>query len=135
MKTLIIILLIIGAVVGIQKLISHYDSVKARQEGREPAQTQTQTRVPAAIPGLPPSLEASLETAKGQGRLALKQWLRQYRRYVTDPRLADIELDLVVLTGGQDFQEAKKLFQTVKARTPTNSVVYPRIRQLERNYQ
>ena len=133
MKILIILLLIIGVVLGIQKLITHYDSVKSRQEVGKTRETQVVA--PATMPGLPASMEASLASAKSQGRLALKQWLKDYRSYITDPRLADIELDLVVLTGGQNFQEAKKLFHAVKARTPTNSPVYPRIQQLERNYQ
>ena len=133
MKTLIIILLIIGAVLGLQKLISHYDTVRSKQDGTKPAVNAASA--PVAVPGLPPSLEAALDTAKKQGPLALKQWLKQYRAYITDPRLADIELDLVVLNGGQNFQEARRLFNTVKDRTPTNSPVYPRIKQLERNYQ
>jgi hypothetical protein len=40
----------------------------------------------------------------------------------------------VVLIGGRNYLEAKKVFNAVKQRTPTNSPVYPRIQQLEKNY-
>jgi len=92
-------------------------------------------RTPAVLPGLPASLESSLQTAQKQGAASLKTWLKNYRSYVTDPRLAAIELDYVVLVSPGNPQEAKQVFAAVKQRTPTNSLAYPRIKQLEKTYQ
>ena len=135
MKQLIAILLVIGAIWGARQLQLHWDQVKAKklaEEGGAPASTPA---VPAALPGLPPGLESSLQTAQKQGAAGLKNWLKAYRSYVTDPRLAAIELDYVVIVGASNIKEARQVFALVKQRTPTNSPVYPRIKQLEKNYQ
>ena len=65
----------------------------------------------------------------------MRNWLKAYRPYLSDPRLAAIELDYVVLVGASDLKEARQIFAAVKQRTPTNSPVYPRIKQLEKTYQ
>ena len=87
------------------------------------------------LPGLPANLEASLQAAQKQGVAGLKNWLNLYRPYVSDPRLAAIELDYVVLISSTNPQEARRLFAGVKQRTPANSPVYPRVKQLEKTYQ
>lgn len=136
MRYVITILLIVGAVWGVRSLISYYDAVKAKQAGDESGAT-TEAAAPAstALPGLPPSLEASLQTAQRQGAAGLKNWLKAYRGYVSDPRLAAIELDYVVLLGPGNLKEARQVFAAVKQRTPQTSPVYPRIKQLEKTYQ
>ena len=50
-------------------------------------------------------------------------------------RLAEIELDYVVLIGSTNPQEARRLFTVVKQRTSTNSPVFPRVKRLEKTYQ
>jgi len=87
------------------------------------------------LPGLPPALATSLDTAKTEGAKALGEWLKQYRPYVKDPRLAWIELDYVVLVSLQDAKEARRVFQGVKERTPPTSPVYERVKKLEKTYQ
>jgi hypothetical protein len=133
------LLLIIAALFGLKELHRYWEEVKARQEAKDrgdtraPAATATPA-APGGMPGLPPSLEASLQEARSQSPAALKLWIEKYRLYVQDPRLASVELDYVVLIGGRNYLEAKKIFNAVKQRTPTNSPVYPRIQQLEKNY-
>jgi hypothetical protein len=134
MRQVIAILLVIGAIWGIRQLQLHWDQVKAKKladEGGAPAAAPSGT---AALPGLPPYLESSLQTAQKQGAAGLKNWLKAYRARVTDPRLAAIELDYVVLVGASNIKEARQVLAAVKQRTPTNSPVYPRIKQLEKNY-
>ncbi|HKS38514.1 MAG TPA: hypothetical protein VJW76_15075 [Verrucomicrobiae bacterium] len=134
MKQLIAILLVIGAIWGVRQLQLHWDQVKAKKladEGGAPVLTPAAT---AALPGLPTGLESSLQTAQKQGAAGLRNWLKAYRAHVTDPRLAAIELDYVVLVGASNIKEARQVLAAVKQRTPTNSPVYPRIKQLERNY-
>src|SRR5215510_79949 len=138
MKQVLAILLIIAAVWGIRELVGYWDKVKRDKEtqdrGGAPAPT-TQHSAPGVLPGLPPSLESNLQASKKQGAGALKTWLKNYRSYVADPRLADIELDYVILLGSSNLPEARQVFSAVKQRTPTNSPVYPRIKKLESTYQ
>ena len=138
MRQLIGILLILGAIWGCKELYRYWEEVKARKEaedrgGRPPPTSEVAT--PTALPGLPANLEPSLQAAQKQGAAGLKNWLKLYRPYVSDPRLAAIELDYIVLISSSNPQEARQLFAALKQRTPTNSPVFPRIRQLEKTYQ
>jgi hypothetical protein len=95
------------------------------------------TRVVEAknLRGLPPGLEPSLRAAKSQGPVALKLWLDQYGRLVADPRLADIELDYVVMVARQNPAEAKRVFARVRQRVDEYSPVYPRLERLAKTYE
>jgi len=138
MRQLIAIVLIIGALWGCRELFRYWEQVKARKEtedrGGAPPPAAT-TAASAALPGLPANLEPSLQAARQQGAAGLKNWLKLYRPYVRDPRLAAIELDYIVLTSSSNPHEARQLFAAIKQRTPTNSLVYPRVKQLEKTYQ
>ncbi len=90
---------------------------------------------PGKLPGMAPSLEESLEAAKKGGVESLVNWLRQHRTEIEDPRLADIDLDYVVLVGRTDPREAKRVLKLVKDRVPANSPVHTRLEQLEKAYQ
>jgi len=138
MRQLIGILLIIGALWGCKELYRYWEKVKARKEAEDRAGGPTTTAVaatPTALPGLPANLESSLQAAQKQGATGLKNWLKLYHPYVSDPRLAAIELDYIVLISSSNPQEARQLFAAVKQRTPTNSPIFPRIKQLEKTYQ
>ncbi|HUL51525.1 MAG TPA: hypothetical protein VLU94_02960 [Candidatus Nitrosotalea sp.] len=137
MKQIIAILLILAAIWGARELQSYWETVKARkiaQEGGAPV-TKPDATATTTLPGLPPSLEASLQEAQKRGAAGLKAWLKSYRVYVKDPRLASIELDYVVLIGAANVKEARETFAAVKERTPTNSPVYARVKQLEKTYR
>ena len=138
MRQFIGILLIIGAIWGCRELYRYWENVKARKEAEDRAGGPTTTAVaatPTALPGLPANLESSLQAAQKQGATGLKNWLKLYHPYVSDPRLAAIELDYIVLISSSNPQEARQLFAAIKQRTPTNSPIFPRIRQLEKTYQ
>jgi hypothetical protein len=53
---------------------------------------------------------------------------------VRDPRLAEIELNYVVLVSRTNPSEAKQVFQAVKKRTPKTSPLYDRIKRLDATY-
>ena len=67
----------------------------------------------------------------------LKRFIDSCKNFpdVKDPRLAWVELDYVVKVSATDPLEARKIFQAVKKRTPTDSPIYPRIKSLEKNYE
>ena len=135
MRYFIGILLVLGVFWGLRQLLSHWEAVKAKSDAVDGRAPLVQKVAPEALSGLPPNLETSLQNAQKQGATGLKNWLKSYRSYVSDPRLAAIELDYVILIGPSNMKEAKQVFAGVKQRTPANSPVYPRIKQLEKNYQ
>lgn len=133
MKNVIGVLILIAAGLFVKQLFTKYESIKA--EAEKPSTRATQKIAPSSdLPGLPISLESSLATAKQKGADGLRAWLKSYRHTIVDPRLADIELDYVVLVNRQDPAEARRVFQAVQSRVPSNSPVYPRVRSLERTY-
>ena len=137
MKALITIVLIVAALLGIKELHRYWEDMKAKRGVEPSARGEPAAAAPSAdaLPGMPAALEPGLEAAKRQGAVSLKNWIKQYRPYLSDPKLASIELDYVVLAGAKNFAEARDVFAAVKQRTPTNSPVYPRIRQLENTYR
>ena len=138
MRQLLALLLVIGAIWGGKQLYNYWETVRVKKETEDRGGAPPPATAPAAsavLPGLPANLEASLQVAQKQGGSGLKSWLNLYRPYVSDPRLAAIELDYIVLISSTNPQEARRLFTVVKQRTPTNSPVYPRVKRLEKTYQ
>jgi hypothetical protein len=136
MKALICIFIIVVVFFLFKEFVSFYEKSK---RGDVAAQTEGGGR-PAELrgedlTGLPSALEASLQAAQSEGAKAMGDWLKQYRPYVKDPRLAWIELDYVVLVSLQDAKEARRVFQSVKERIPPNSPVFDRVKKLEKTYQ
>ena len=89
---------------------------------------------PDGLAGMPSHLAASLKTAESQGANGLKQWLQRYGSQVTDPKLADIQLDYVFALGRSNPAEAKRVFKAVKSRVPSTSPVYSRVQKLDSTF-
>ena len=133
MKALISIL-IIAIVLWVGVKVWHYwEDVDAERAAKQKAANSV-TVVPTQLAGLPPQLEASLEQARQAGAKELKKWLTAHRGEAQDPRLAWIELDYVVLVTRENPVEAKKVFADVKQRIDTSSLVYQRVKSLEKTY-
>ena len=136
MKALIALLILMGAVWLGKTLYGTYRTIEKDRYQPDPITAPQTPVVPAStLPGLPATLEASLATAEKQGASGLRDWLKNYRIYVRDPRLAAIELDYVVLINLQDPTEARRIFKDVKDRTPTFSPIYDRVKRLEKTFQ
>jgi hypothetical protein len=86
------------------------------------------------LPGMSPALETSLSAHQQRGAIGLRAFLDRYGTKIRDPRLAWIELDYVVLVARDNPVEAKRVFARIKKRIPSNSLVYPRVKQLEATY-
>ena len=127
MKALITLVIILGLYLLGKSISNEY---KAKQLKENPAAAPTV----AVIDGVPPHLETSLQNSQARGAPALKTWLQHNRKYCRDPRLAEIELDYVVLVSRSNPAEAKQVFQSVKKRTPKNSPVYNRVQKLNATY-
>jgi hypothetical protein len=87
---------------------------------------------PGSLPGLPVQLETSYQIAASQGGTALHKWFKIYEHALQDPRKAWIQLDVCVAIHRNEPNEARRLFQLVKERTPANSPLQRRIKELEK---
>ena len=130
MKPLIVIFIILGIGFGGWKIWDYWKAKEAEEAERNNPVAQ-----PTQLPGMPPQLQDSLGKAQSGGAKALKAWLDAYGRSVQDPRLASIQLDYVLLIGRENPAEARRIFAEVKKRTPANSPVYARVKQLEPTYE
>jgi hypothetical protein len=134
--TKLIAALIIAAVLFLgYQLFLYWDRVKNEEESaRKEAAAKVITRGDQ-LQGMPYDLEATFRTAEQKGATGLKFFLKSYGDRVQDPRKAWIELDYCRELARDNPAEAKRLFAEVKARTPSTSPIYPRIRQLEKTYE
>ena len=131
---LIAVLIIVAALYGGWHLFLYWEKVKNEEETAQ-KQAAATAIVPQQLPGLAQSLEPTLQAAEKQGAAGLRKWLKEYNRFVQDPRKAWIELDYCVMVAREDPAEAKRVFAEVKKRTPPSSPVWPRIKQLEKTYE
>lgn len=92
------------------------------------------THAPGKLPGMAAALESSYDSAKRAGADSLARWLNQHRAEIRDPRLAEIELDYVVLVGPTSQAEARRVLNGLRARLKPSSPVYKRFEQLDKAY-
>jgi hypothetical protein len=141
MKQFLSLVLIAAAVYLVYLGSNKWREFREKQQAEErawrglPPVPQTPPKLPGMNPNYEESLEKSLAEAKAKGAGALRDWLRQYRPYVEDPRLADIELDYVLLVTRENLPEAKRVFAEVRRRIRPDSPVYPRVESLSKTYQ
>lgn len=132
MKNLLWVLIIVGLGWASLKFAEYYKSVKRQSEGPTPEEIAAKQQ---QMPSLTPQLESSLQQAKASGTAEFKAWLDRHGPSIQDPRKADIELDYVQKLALSDPAGAKRLFAIIKARTPPDSIVYGRVKKLEKIYQ
>ena len=133
-KLIGIVFFIIVGMAGI-RFAAYYREVNQKVEQQN---TRWDTPAPAVAPydpGMPATLEPGLEQAKGKGAAELKKWLDQYRRFVQEPRLSEIELDYVLMVGRSDPPEARRVFASVAGRNGPDSPLAERIAKLAKTYQ
>lgn len=136
MKIAISIIVIILVCVGGFKLWEYWDKVSQEKEQTEKAADGSDIKE-YQLPGMPYELEQRYTAAKQKGTASVKDFLDAYRKApkFEDPRKAWVELDYALLITGSDPLEAKRIFLDVKERTPTNSIIYPRIRAMSKTYE
>jgi hypothetical protein len=125
--------LMVGAIIWLGLMFKDYvdgSLKKSKQQTEGPLET-----APGKAPGMPIQLEESLELAKKGGPDGLRNWLRQHRAEAQDPRLADIDMDYVVLVGITDPKEARRVLNAVGQRIKPGSPVYKRFEQLDKAYR
>ncbi|MBM3880093.1 MAG: hypothetical protein FJ387_10300 [Verrucomicrobia bacterium] len=131
MRHFLTLLMVAGLIWGGLKFRQYAQRKMGEHKSAEAAESAP---APGRLPGLPARLEASLEAAKRDGADGLRAWLRQHRLELGEPRLTEIDLDYVVLVGGADRAEARRVLDLVQKRIRPDSPVYKRFQQLDRAY-
>lgn len=116
------------------KIFSYYQEVEAQHQVEQKAAAGADIK-PEQLSGLPGQLQPALDNAQRRGGPGLRDFLKNFGNQVQDPRRAWIEMDYCVAIRREDPNEAKRIFSAVKERTKTNSVVFPRVRQLEKSFE
>lgn len=129
----IAIILILG--IGGMRFAAYYRKVNDDVDRQNNQYNEPFVPAVTVDPGMPASLEPTLEAAKAKGATALKKWLDQYRSYVKEPRISEIELDYVIAVGRSDPPEARRVFGLVKARNGADSPLAERISKLAKTYE
>ncbi|MSU63729.1 MAG: hypothetical protein EXS31_15235 [Pedosphaera sp.] len=138
MKALIVIAIVAAVFYMMRGLFRRYGDAERQSNPSGSRYSNVETPPAPAAPsleGMPPAYEPALAAAEKQGAAGLRTFLANYGRSIRDPKLAEIELDYVVLLSRQDPIEAKRVFQLVKARVLTTSPVYDRIKKLDTTFQ
>ena len=133
MTKLISALIIVVVIYLGWQLFQYWEKVDKEEETRK--REAAALLNPAALPGMPYQLDQSLQTAQQQGVVAMRNWLKAHEKVLQDPRKAWIELDFCVAIAREDPAEARRIFKSVKDRTPSDSPLRPRIKQLESAYE
>jgi hypothetical protein len=132
LRLIIIALLIWGGYYVVSSLTSRYSAI----EKKEAAANAPPAPVPSsALEGMPYQLQPSLDAAEAQGPAALKRWIDTNQRYLRDPKLGDIQLDLAVSLMRQDLGQARTIYANVKSRTPANSPLQGRLQKLSKSLE
>src|SRR5687767_2556393 len=130
LRLIIIALLVWGGYYVVSSLTGRYQSIQKKETiANQPAPASEE------LPGMPYQLQPSLDAARAQGPAALKRWIDANRRYLKDPKLGDIELDLAVSLMRQNLTQAREIYRNVKARTPSNSPLQARLKRLSRSLE
>jgi hypothetical protein len=138
-KTIISIVIVAVLAFGGYKLWQVWDSYAKDKDLAAQQAAAVSNVVPEQLPGMPPAWEDGYKKAYAAAQTGdiktLRAWFKAYGQQVDDPRRAWIELDYMIIISSQDPQEAKAIYQSVKDRTPQESPVYPRIKQLAKTYE
>ncbi|MCP5519372.1 MAG: hypothetical protein H7A45_19180 [Verrucomicrobiales bacterium] len=134
MRQFLTVVLVVGAIwLGLR--FYNFAKTEVREAEKKETVDAWNKPAPGKLPGMPASLESGLETAKQDGATGLADWLARNRAQVRDPRLAEIELDYVVLVGGSDRAEAKRALEAIGRRIRSDSPVHARYEQLKKAYE
>ena len=132
MKFVLLFLLVATVGFGVYRISLIYRSVPSDERTRASAAPVVSDET---LPPLAPPLEASLAHATQAGPQALRQWLNQNGAWVPEPRLSAIQLDYAQMLVRANPAEARRIYAAVKARTPANSPLASRLKQLSRTFE
>jgi hypothetical protein len=130
MRQILTVLLIVAAIWGGWRFLTHVKKEMVELERRDTSGRYA----PGKLPGLPAELETSLATARQEGAPGLRRWLFQHRAEIQEPRLTEVELDYVVLAGRTSGTEARQVLDLIKQRIKPDHPLHKRFQQLDTAY-
>ena len=133
MTKLISALIVIVVIYCGWHLFLYWEKVKNEEETQKKEAAAVLN--PIYLSGLPSQLEQSYQQVQKLDNAAMRAWLKTYGGSLQDPRKAWIELDFCVAITREDPAEARRIFKSVKDRTPANSPIQPRLKQLQKSYE
>ena len=133
MTKLISALIVIVVIYCGWHLFLYWEKVKNEEETQKKEAAAVLN--PIYLSGLPSQLEQSYQQVLKLDNAAMRAWLKTYGGSLQDPRKAWIELDFCVAITREDPAEARRIFKSVKDRTPANSPIQPRLKQLQKSYE
>ncbi len=134
-KFLLGVVVIIGLGMGVYQLWEYWGKFAQPDSNSSRASATAPEVADTSLPGMSPKLEPMLAASRNRGAGGLHDFLLTYGKTISDPRLASIELDYVVLVAKDDPTEARRVFAKVKTRTGPTSPVYPRVQMLQKTYE
>lgn len=132
-KLIGIFFIAIAIFIGV-KVYQHYETIKNEEQTIIESQPGPITRGDQ-LQGMPDSLMASYQAAEQEGLPAMRAWMQTYGAMVQDPRKGWIELEIAVRTFRENPAEARRTFTSVKERTPPDSPLQPKIKQLQATFE
>ncbi|MGZ4973707.1 MAG: hypothetical protein ACXWKG_10450 [Limisphaerales bacterium] len=133
-KFLLGVVIIIGLGMGAYQLWEYWGKFQQPDSSSHATASTAPEVADTSLPGMSPKLEPILASSRNRGAAGLHDFLLTYGKTISDPRLASIELDYVVLVAKDDTTEARRVFAKVKSRTSPTSPVYPRVQMLQKTY-
>ncbi|HNQ90326.1 MAG TPA: hypothetical protein PKM73_17055 [Verrucomicrobiota bacterium] len=128
----VLTVLLVATVIWLGLKFNRY--AKERIRSKPATEESGQAPAPGKMRGMAAALEPAFEEAKRGGPENLWKWIEQHRADLRDPRLADIELDYVVLVGGSNPAEARRVLASLEPRVQAASPVHKRFQQLKQTY-
>jgi hypothetical protein len=117
------------------ELFLYWDKVKNDEESARRQAAASVITNGAQLQGMSYDLTQIYERAQQKGVPGVAAFLKTYGDKIQDPRKAWIELDYCQLIAHANPAEARSRFAAVKARTPPDSPIMPRIKQLEHTFE
>jgi hypothetical protein len=117
------------------KIFIYWDELDHEEDVKQKKAAAALIVVPEQLQGMPYQLEESLHKEQTASVTRFGAWLKAHGNELQDPRKAWIELDYCLELSQTAPAEARRIYLSVKERTPTNSIIYPRIQKLEKTYQ
>jgi hypothetical protein len=132
-KFIIAVVVVVGLALGAWQIYEYWGKYKG--DNAPTATTYTPPPESDSLSGMPQNLEQTYQASKQRGVTGIRDFLTEYGKTVSDPRLASIQLDYVVLIASSNPSEARRVFALVKGRVQPDSPVYSRVQQLEKTYE
>lgn len=133
-KLIYVLIIAVAVFIGYELFVYWQKVSNDEEEARKQAAANVITNG-TQLQGMTWQLSQIYDKAQRQGAAGVSAFLKTYGDKIQDPRKAWIQLDYCQLIAHENPGEARSTFAAVKARTPPDSPIMPRIKQLEHTFE